>query len=506
MGNCTVGRNIIILIKEARVLLDCCCTESDEQYGYNVRDELISADEVSYAYDDIGNRTSAEGKTYTANNLNQYIAIDDFAPEYDADGNQTLIKTETGIWSVQYNAENRPIRWQSGGTVITMSFDRMGRRVEMCTMKDGAETLQRFVYDNYLCIQQLCGTDNALFQSYVWDPTEPIATRPLVFIPSGGEVSYYFHDGNKNVSDLVPASGAPIHYAYTPFGAPTASARSENPFTFSSEVFDNALALTYYNYRHYDMTSERFVSRDPSFEKNRFRTDIYRFSHNSPIGRIDILGLYSPSNAGVFDFIQWYWLGGGESVDLSNWAGLSNFRASIGGSINNFKEEVKNSIQRPPCTKKGINLGATKTGTINGSFSIVTLARAWASAFFDVNAVLNEGHLSVTYSCQTVIDCQCSSNSSLGFVEGSAICNLTYNLFDRFANPTDKVAPHADNYDRRKNCFERCLNAFFTSPYEYLECMYRCNKDFPSTDLPLGTPYNITATWSEGFDFKLSKP
>ena len=89
-------------------------SKNDEQYGYNVRDELIAADDVSYNYDDIGNRTTAEGKTYTANNLNQYTAIDDFVPKYDADGNQTLIKTETGIWAVVYNAENRPIRWQSG--------------------------------------------------------------------------------------------------------------------------------------------------------------------------------------------------------------------------------------------------------------------------------------------------------------------------------------------------------------------------------------------------------
>ena len=114
-----------------------CVFINDEHYGCNVRDELIAADEVSYAYDDIGNRTIAEGKAYTANNLNQYTAIDDFAPQYDADGNQTLIKTETGIWSVTYNAENRPIHWRSGDTEITMAFDRMGRRVEMRTEKDG---------------------------------------------------------------------------------------------------------------------------------------------------------------------------------------------------------------------------------------------------------------------------------------------------------------------------------------------------------------------------------
>ena len=261
---------------------------SSQHFRYNVRNELIVADEVSYNYDDIGNRTTAEGKTYTVNNLNQYTAIDDFAPQYDDDGNQSLIKTETGTWSVVYNAENRPIRWQSGDTVITMAFDRMGRRVEMRTVKNGAETLQRFVYDNYLCVQQLRGADNALFHSYVWDPTEPIATRPLIFIPSGGEVSYYFHDGNKNVSDLVPTSGISVHYDYTPFGTPIASSASDNLFRFSSEFYDNPLALTYYNYRHYNSSDGRWNRKDSLGEK--ISQNQYSFIINSPISLYDWLG------------------------------------------------------------------------------------------------------------------------------------------------------------------------------------------------------------------------
>ncbi len=46
---------------------------------------------IAFAYDDIGNRTVAEGKNYTANNLNQYTAIETFTPTYDLDGNQTFI-------------------------------------------------------------------------------------------------------------------------------------------------------------------------------------------------------------------------------------------------------------------------------------------------------------------------------------------------------------------------------------------------------------------------------
>ncbi len=274
--------------KRGTPLLGCRCVFiNDEQYGYNARDELTSADEVSYNYDDIGNRTTAEGKTYTANALNQYTAIDDFKPEYDADGNQTLIQTETGIWQVTYNAENRPIRWVSGDTVIEMAFDRMGRRIEMRTVKDGEEPLQRFVYDNYLCIQQLRTPSNTLYQSYIWDPTEPIATRPLVFLPTSGEKAYYFHDGNKNVSNLMDIQGGIVHYDYAPFGLPTSSASSENPFCFSSEFYDSSLGLSYYNYRHYNPSDVRWLGRDP-MEENEI-IGVYSFLKNE-ISSYDILG------------------------------------------------------------------------------------------------------------------------------------------------------------------------------------------------------------------------
>ena len=133
------------------------------------------------------------------------------------------LRTSSGIWSVTYNAENRPIRWQSGDTVITMAFDRMGRRVEMRTQSADSDLLQRFVYDNYLCVQQLRGTDNTLFHSYVWDPTEPIATRPLVMRAKNWDLNlFYTHDGNKNVSEVfyhALQNSIAAHYDYAPFGA-----------------------------------------------------------------------------------------------------------------------------------------------------------------------------------------------------------------------------------------------------------------------------------------------
>ena len=48
-----------------------------------------------------------------------------------------------------------------------------------------------------------------------WDPTEPIATRPLFTTGSGNRKFFYTCDGNKNVSELVhfeTRNGIAAHY------------------------------------------------------------------------------------------------------------------------------------------------------------------------------------------------------------------------------------------------------------------------------------------------------
>ena len=46
--------------------------------------------------------------------------------------------------------------------------------------------------------------DNTVDLAFGWDPTEPVATRPLwMQRPTGSYSFFYFHDGNKNVSDVV---------------------------------------------------------------------------------------------------------------------------------------------------------------------------------------------------------------------------------------------------------------------------------------------------------------
>ena len=223
---------------------------------------------------------------------------EEFAPRFDDDGNQTLIKTATGIWSVTYNGENRPIIWEcvstnsptpnsSTPTLISMSYDRMGRRV--------TKNNQRFVYDGYLQIANFeLQTSNIKLQTFIWDPTELVATRPLAWLVlrSLGEGGYYTHDGNKNVSEVITSNGdEAAHYEYAPFGAlvaQTGDSAMRNPFRFSSEYTDDVLGLAYYNYRHYEPLVGRWMNRDPIGESDIL--NLFCFNGNDAIDVIDLLG------------------------------------------------------------------------------------------------------------------------------------------------------------------------------------------------------------------------
>ena len=212
---------------------------------------------------------------------------------YDDDGNQTLITTKTGTWRVTYNGENRPIRWvrDSDNATLTMTYDHMGRRRE--------KNAQRFFYDGYLQIANFHSTTTTSDYNYfIWDPTEPVATRPLTWTtPTTNHESpitnFYTHDGNKNVSEVIASdNGASAHYEYAPFGAVTVScgtSAATNPWRFSSEYAEDDTATVYYNYRHYEAMAGRWMYRDPIEEIGG--ANHYAFCCNNPVRCFDSFGL-----------------------------------------------------------------------------------------------------------------------------------------------------------------------------------------------------------------------
>jgi RHS repeat-associated protein len=287
-------------------------------FTHNDRSELTAATmgdkAFAYDYDNIGNRKTAQEEandfTYTANALNQYTEITEneveFAPTFDADGNQTRIKTTTGIWTAVYNALNRPLtftRENADGTmtVITADYDYMGRRVfkKVETVATDSETGEetrtvvsnhRFLYRGYLQIAALDLTRTTLNELWfiTWDPTEPVATRPLAIQKDGTWYTYGL-DLPKNITEIYGTDGyIKTAYTYSPYGLVTSTGSVTQPIQWSSEFTDTDLALVYYNYRHYNPLDGRWCGRDLAPSNNE-----YGYAKNQVLTSIDVYGNFA---------------------------------------------------------------------------------------------------------------------------------------------------------------------------------------------------------------------
>ena len=294
----------------------------NDTFGYNNRSELTTATvnggSYAYDYDNIGNRLSSQSSAgaeadaavveYAANELNQYTAlavdgVTDFQPEYDADGNQTRVKTSTGIWAISYDTENRPTDFTSMAadntiTTVHCEYDSMGRRAIKRVMVNGNVTLhQRYIYRGYLqiaCIDLTRSHHPALWY-ITWDPTQNIATRPLALQKDGTWYTYGW-DLTKNICEVYSSSGyIRSSYTYSPYGQVSASGAIEQPIQWSSEFNDTELGLIYYNYRHYNPVDGRWIGRDIIFQEDEL--NMYSIVQNTPVSHSDELGKQTSKTA-----------------------------------------------------------------------------------------------------------------------------------------------------------------------------------------------------------------
>ncbi len=199
----------------------------NDSFACNSRSELatatVSGRTHGYSYDNIGNRKTAwedaeEAIAYTTGPLNQYTAIERgeeaaFEPVHDADGNQTLIRTSTGIWQVAYNAENRPVRFvnESAKTVVECTYDYMGRRHTRKVSVNGTMS-------SYLQIAAIDAVSGAFRWFLFQNLTQPEATRPLAIRKDGAWYAYGW-DLTRNVTEIFGKAGyLRMVYTYTPYG------------------------------------------------------------------------------------------------------------------------------------------------------------------------------------------------------------------------------------------------------------------------------------------------
>ena len=172
---------------------------------------------------------------------------------------------------------------------LTFKYDYMGRRVEKCVYSGDTLTSKTlYVYDGFKCVEELDGlAGNAVLRRHAWQPFD-VGLDVILATTDAAGASYFLHDANKNVMQRTDAEGDLLEkYEYAPFGGNTGEARAS--VGFSSEAFDAATDLDYYNYRYYAPGLGRWTKRDMIEEHGG--TNLYGFVSNGGCLYVDFLGM-----------------------------------------------------------------------------------------------------------------------------------------------------------------------------------------------------------------------
>jgi RHS repeat-associated protein len=195
---------------------------------------------------------------------------------YDANGNLTADGTSTYTW----NARGELTTIAAGSTTTAAyGYDPTGRR----TAKTISGATTGFAYNGSTAIQEKTGS--TVSANSIVGGTDQILSRT----DSAGARTY-LTDGLDSTLALVDASGViKTSYAYTPYGATTASgAASTNPVQYAGREND-ANGLYYYRARYYNPTYGRFISEDPL--GLAAGSNLYRYAADDPVDLNDPSGM-----------------------------------------------------------------------------------------------------------------------------------------------------------------------------------------------------------------------
>jgi RHS repeat-associated protein len=264
-------------------------------YAYDKLYQLIEAtrpdaDAEAYTYDALGNRltdASHDGLwSYNANN--QLLAYADVSYEYDDNGNRTR-KLVGGVTAFRYiyDVENRLVRVERGDgtTVAAYYYDPFGRR--LWKEVDGVRTY--FLYADEGLVGEYDAEGNAI-RTYGYAPDSVWSTNPL-FQKAGGAYYWYQNDHLGVPQKMLDTSGRIVWSAlYDSFGNITIGSEAIiNNLRLAGQYHDEETGL-YYNWnRFYDPKIGRYISADLIGLAGGM--NLYAYVQNDPVNLMDPLGL-----------------------------------------------------------------------------------------------------------------------------------------------------------------------------------------------------------------------
>ena len=247
---------------------------------------------------------------------------------YDAGGNPTVLRGMALTWG-----EGRRLK-RIVGTAgeVTFAYDSDGKRVK----KTSGNTETKYYYNGSTLSGLVrtttgnTGTTKTTVQ-FVYDAEG----KPFLLRLNGKTDYFYLYNGLGDVVGLIDSSNkVVVRYQYNSWGKVTSSEDTSgvslatlNPFCYRKYVYDPETGLYCLGSRYYDPEVGRFVNADDTdviFAKPQelYHKNLYVYCYNNPVVRRDIQGYFWET---LFDIVSL-----GTSVvevcvnpgDPWNWAGL----------------------------------------------------------------------------------------------------------------------------------------------------------------------------------------
>jgi RHS repeat-associated protein len=276
----------------------------------------------TYSYDAAGNRSGANGASYSNTANNRLSSDGTYNYLYDDEGNitrKTLIANANVVTYYSYDHRNRLTGLsefnQYGTNVknVAYAYDVFDRRVQKSIDPDGGGAQPYdstfFVYDGDDVALAL-KTNGTLSNRYLHGPA---VDEILADENQYGGVLWALKDQLGNVRDLVDHSGGLYnHIDYDTFGRvtyelkPASQGHLVHAYGFQSRERDQESALNYHRNRYYNPSTGRWISEDPiGFIAGD--GNLARFVGSAPTNYSDPYGL-DDFDEGVIDgFKEQFW-------------------------------------------------------------------------------------------------------------------------------------------------------------------------------------------------------
>jgi RHS repeat-associated protein len=243
-------------------------------FSYNPASEIASNTRSNDNY--AWNGHYNVNRSYTSNGLNQYTASGSVTPTYDTKGNLT----SAGSTTYTYSSENLLMSTNGG---VALAYDPLTRLYQT---SGGIPGTTRFQYDGAELVAEY-NSSNSMLRRYVHGPG---GDEPIIWYEGSSTTDRRFLSTDERASAIAVTNSSGTVTAvnsYDEYGIPASG--NTGRFSYTGQAWLPELGMWYYKARMYSPTLGRFLQIDPIGYSDGMNA--YAYVGGDPVNLIDPSGL-----------------------------------------------------------------------------------------------------------------------------------------------------------------------------------------------------------------------